>query len=195
MHLVPFKLLCRELGIGDLAGDSDHLVTIPQSLFRLLLQAILETRKIDDASYRRANPDVSAAIQAGRVPSAFLHYTTSGYFEGRSGAEASFDEAWYLARYPDVQDAVASQAYTSGREHYEAEGALEWRSPNAAAEADLHRWFAALMPTSYAPHEEGPARLRFGATTPPSATAQFAAAPKPSPRARGAARQERVTAV
>jgi hypothetical protein len=169
MHLPPCKLLASALGPPDLLRNNDAQVTIPVALLRLMLEAILETQDVDEAAYRRTNPDVGAAISAGRIRSAYEHYRSSGYFEGRRGAEAAFNEVWYLQRYADVRSAVASGKYRTGWDHYQAEGMHEWRSPNATAEVDLHRWRQALA------RQAPPATVKQ-----PEAERSEAVSPKPS---------------
>ncbi len=93
----------------------------------------------DGVAYLAANPDVAAAIVAGRMPSALFHYQRYGIKENRrltlgltrppnEGSLADiFDGQAYLEAYPDVAQAVRSEAMPSALQHYIEKGCKEGR--------------------------------------------------------------------
>lgn len=83
----------------------------------------------DAAFYRAQNPDVAAAVDAGRLSSALEHYLRYGQQEGRD-PNALFDESWYLSTYADARQAVADGTYTTGYQHYLAAGWKQGHDPS-----------------------------------------------------------------
>jgi FKBP-type peptidyl-prolyl cis-trans isomerase len=94
---------------------------------------LLATRQItsqnslfDEHYYLMANPDVAAAVAAGKFASGYDHYIQFGQFEGRSPSPY-WNEKYYLAMNPDVADAVAAGKISSGFMHYYLYGQYENR--------------------------------------------------------------------
>jgi len=82
-YLPPAALLLRGLGItvDDLAQPR-ALVSGP--FLRHLISALAAAAPFDAGHYAAANPDVAAAVKAGRIASLHHHFVTQGYFEGRT---------------------------------------------------------------------------------------------------------------
>jgi hypothetical protein len=161
MHLLPWKILQKSLGVTDLSENDPAFVSVPRPVLKLLLEAAIKQQEFDEKTYLEGNPDVAVAVRKGLTAGAHEHYTKSGYFEGRDTSRVGFDEAYYVTKYPDVGEAVRRKDFPSAWHHYKAEGIYEWRSPNKAAEADLAIWRKALgRPPSEAPPEELPIRQR-----------------------------------
>ena len=144
MHIIPWALLSKAIGIEGPATDPTSRVTMSNRLFRIIMEAALAHKDFDTAAYLEANPDVAGSIRDGSCPSAQEHYATAGYYEGRASGDGSFDEAWYLNRYPDVRRAILAEQSASGADHYNGPGRREWRSPNRAAETEIARWHHAV---------------------------------------------------
>ncbi|WP_051340662.1 hypothetical protein [Azospirillum halopraeferens] len=107
----------------------------------------LPRERFDETAYRRANPDVAAAVDRGEFDDGYAHYVLHGYAEGRpTGAAAdgapvaiaaphagiptlqAFDEDAYLRLYPDVAAAVHDGHIASGFVHFIQLGRREGRS-------------------------------------------------------------------
>lgn len=82
---------------------------------------------VDAAFYLAANPDVAAAVAAGDLASASLHFDMFGRAESRA-PNPLFSPAYYLAQNPDVAAAVAADAFDSAFEHYASFGGAEGRA-------------------------------------------------------------------
>jgi hypothetical protein len=144
MYVPCFDSILRACGTDRSALNDASEVKIPLELLKFLLQTALVSSEFNEAGYLAANPDVAAAVRAGAIANARLHYIGFGYLEGRQGATPPVDERWYLATYPDVAEAVRTGQVGSAAEHFEIVGASEGRSPNPRqAEAAL-RWKRAL---------------------------------------------------
>jgi hypothetical protein len=78
--------------------------------------------------YVLQNRDVAAALEAGRVASAFEHFLSYGEPEGRA-PNAYFDPTYYLETNPDVHLAVRMGVFSSAFEHFLMYGAEEARAP------------------------------------------------------------------
>lgn len=146
MYIPPYNALKKALEIHAETWANDETVTIPETLFKLLLQMVLAMNDFDNAAYLAANPDVQEAVQRGEVKSALLHYIGYGYFEGRPGGTAVVDRTWYSRTYPDVVQALqdGTTEVRSMEEHFHVIGAAEGRSPNASVIGDVHLWMTAL---------------------------------------------------
>jgi hypothetical protein len=83
----------------------------------------------DEAWYRRAYPDVAAAIASGALASGWQHFEAAGAHEGRSPS-AFFDEMWYRGANPDVAAAIANGSISSGYAHFTRSGTREGRDPS-----------------------------------------------------------------
>jgi hypothetical protein len=66
----------------------------------------------DEHYYLETNPDVAAAVAAGKIATGYDHYIQYGQFEGRSPSPF-WDEAYYLQKNPDVAAAVAAGRISS----------------------------------------------------------------------------------
>lgn len=82
----------------------------------------------DEQFYLANNPDVQAAVQAGKFSSGREHFEKFGLKEGRSLVSPYYDEAAYLRKYPDVATAVQNKLIPSGLSHYIQAGEAEGRS-------------------------------------------------------------------
>jgi len=80
----------------------------------------------DEHYYLATNPDVAAAVAAGKFGSGYDHYVQYGQFEGRSPSPY-WDEAYYLQENPDVEAAVRAGTISSGFMHYYLYGQYENR--------------------------------------------------------------------
>lgn len=145
MYVPPYEAVLRALKTSNAAIESSKKVTIPSSMFKLLLQIALGTSDFDEESYIRANPDVGDAVNNGKIKSAYLHYIGFGYFEGRAGGMPEVDERWYLRKYPDVANAVKNHTIESATEHFCTTGAGEGRSPNPEQETYAMKWKEAIQ--------------------------------------------------
>jgi hypothetical protein len=115
---------------ADLKGNT---VTIPTSLFKFLLSTLLVAENFDEAAYLAANSDVAEAVRKGQIESGWVHYVTTGYFEGRSPGAYKIDVSWYRKRYPDVARAERrGQLHVA--DHYARVGRAESRAASAGDE-------------------------------------------------------------
>jgi FKBP-type peptidyl-prolyl cis-trans isomerase len=80
----------------------------------------------DENYYLSQNPDVAAAVAAGKIASGYDHYIQFGQFENRSPSPY-WNEKYYLAMNPDVAAAVAAGKISSGFMHYYLYGQYENR--------------------------------------------------------------------
>ena len=140
MYVPPYDAVLTSIGTSRPELEASTEVTIPQQLFRFLMQIAVAHADFNEAGYLNANPDVAEALQTGAVESARLHYVGFGYFEGRLGATPEVDERWYLRAYPDVGQAVRTGQINSAAEHFAVVGASEGRSPNVRYAQDADQW-------------------------------------------------------
>jgi hypothetical protein len=83
---------------------------------------------------------VHAAILAGNVKSAAMHFRTAGYREGRHPAKLAFDPDFYFDRYKDIA-ASFDRADTEGlQRHFETKGYFEGRAGVAEHFKEAERW-------------------------------------------------------
>jgi hypothetical protein len=144
MYVPHYEAILRALGKDRKSIEGADDITIPISLFKLLLQLALANGDFSEEAYLRANPDVNEAIERGDLPSGYVHYLGHGYFEGRRGGTPQVDEDWYLGTYPDVAAAVGSGRVSSAAAHFDGAGAAEGRSPSPDHEDDAAQWKQAL---------------------------------------------------
>ncbi len=121
--LVNRKILVPSPRTNYIAVDRDHLVAI--------MRPILSQIYVDSDWYLKINPDIAAAIDAGKVASAEEHYAGWGYYEHRMPYEIAVDEGWYQENYPDIKEAIGKGLFDSGREHFYMAGFKEGRLPHA----------------------------------------------------------------
>jgi hypothetical protein len=67
----------------------------------------------DEHYYLETNPDVAAAVAAGKFATGYDHYIKYGQFEGRN-PNPYWNEAFYLQKNPDVAAAVKAGKASSG---------------------------------------------------------------------------------
>lgn len=143
MYVPPFDVLLSALGLMPSDIDEGKSVTIPSSLFKLLLERALASGEFDEQQYLQKNPDIKEGVQRRQVVSAAWHYTRFGYFEKRRGGTPLVDEAWYRRTYPDVAHAIRAGRIRSASEHFEIAGAKEWRAPSEGRISEVREWKAA----------------------------------------------------
>ena len=98
----------------------------------------------DAASYGRKNPDVVAAVEAGKLVSLHAHYVFTGWFEGRPLGRYPVNEKWYMDQYPDIARAKRENVVRSAVEHYNNRGRLEGRAANPGELPAIAAWRTAL---------------------------------------------------
>jgi hypothetical protein len=102
----------------------------PVNTFGNVVNGINLERIFDEGYYLATNPDVAAAVKAGRVESGYQHFLVAGLAEGRAPFQF-YDEAFYLGQNADVAAVVGSGALTSGLQHFLSFGHEEGRDPSA----------------------------------------------------------------
>lgn len=80
-----------------------------------------------EETYLLANPDVVAAVAAGKFKSGEEHFMKVGAAENRKGGFSGWDEEGYLIMYGDVRNSVLSTMFRSGIQHYVLAGVKEGR--------------------------------------------------------------------
>jgi hypothetical protein len=140
MYVPHYDAILHAIGVSRqrLTGRAD--ITIPLSLFKLLLRIAVSHGEFDESGYLAANRDVQEAVRAGQILDPKEHYVSFGYFEGRRGAWPMVDEAWYRRTNPDVAAAIARKEIASGSAHFAMIGAEEFRAPSAAYVDDTLEW-------------------------------------------------------
>lgn len=113
-------------------------------MLELLLRLLIVRAGFDEADYLARNPDVGAAVKAGKIRSGHEHFLTVGYLEGRRGGCPVVDENYYVGAYADVARAVAKGELAGAADHYITSGAQEWRVPSADAALAVAAWRKAL---------------------------------------------------
>jgi hypothetical protein len=144
MYVPHFDALLTNLGMTREEFASAERVMVPKAMLRFLMQVALTNSDFNETGYLESNPDVAAAVKAGRIESARLHYIGDGYFEDRRGATPEVDERWYLRTYTDVADAVRARTVESAQQHFAQCGATEMRAPSALYEPDAVQWARAV---------------------------------------------------
>lgn len=144
MYTPRFEVFLALAGLDETAYAQSKVITLDKDIFEFLTRIMLLAGEFDEAAYLDANEDVRAAVTRGEIKDPYVHFLTSGYFEGRNGAWPQVDESWYLDRYPDVAKGVKSGDLPSGQAHYEGSGHREWRIPSPAVREALAPWRAVL---------------------------------------------------
>ena len=92
--------------------------------------------QFDELYYLKANADVAAAVNEGRLNSGFEHYQRSGKKEGRAPSkkplvkvDEHFDEVYYLKANADVSAAIDDGRLNSGFQHFQGSGKWQGRAP------------------------------------------------------------------
>lgn len=144
MYIPPFSALLQVSGLSKEKLNEKSAITLPLSVFKLLLRAAIESSDFDEDGYLQKNPDVRKAVRDGEVESGFSHYVEFGYFEGRNGGAGDVDPRWYAKIYSDIAAASKNGKTDYATEHFYSAGAAEGRSPNAKDEPDAARWHRAF---------------------------------------------------
>src|SRR5580704_11377191 len=105
-YVPPFRMLQNSPYVSTDNLRSDATVSIPMTVFKILVAALLKTGSFDERWYLETYPDVYRAIKDGNITDAFEHYATAGYYEGRSPGPREVDQKWYETHYGDVGEAV-----------------------------------------------------------------------------------------
>lgn len=139
-YVPPFAMIGRALRIeaADLAAGKT--VAISAQLFKYLLGLAISQSFFDQRWYLETYPDVEAAINEGGVGSAFEHYLTAGYYEGRSPGPCQVDQAWYERYYGDVAEALREGLIVDSAEHFHNNGYFEGRAATADQLAGIAQW-------------------------------------------------------
>lgn len=107
--------------------------------FHKLMEAAL-SGLLDESAYVAKHADIRAAVKAGTLPSAFRHFVTDGYLEGRAPLRYDIDGEWYLKTYPDVAQAIKSGKVKDAAQHFEIFGFAEARVPNREFQKTVAEW-------------------------------------------------------
>lgn len=115
------------LAISSIEDGSD-LVEVSRSGLVELLQRLISVSAFDEHYYLEDNPDVAAAVEAGRFRSGFHHYLCFGYLEGRFPGFMEFDSEAYIEANPDLTSFRSSYEMEKlAREHFIQFGFKEGR--------------------------------------------------------------------
>jgi FKBP-type peptidyl-prolyl cis-trans isomerase len=106
-------IYAEQSGSADQSLLGTYTVTSQNSLF-------------DEHYYLQQNPDVAAAVAAGKIETGYDHYIKYGQYEGRSPSPF-WNESYYLTKNPDVAAAVADGRISSGFMHFYLYGQFEDR--------------------------------------------------------------------
>jgi len=141
----PLSVLKEQLVLGEGELDGNRKVLVSRRVLRLLLSLAASRARFDAAAYLEENDDLRIRMRGLPADEVRDHFLSQGYFEERAGGYPNFDPVYYAARYPDVVSGVGTDA-DALRRHYLEQGVKEWRSPNAAVEAEVAQWAAAIRP-------------------------------------------------
>lgn len=147
-YVPPFHLL----SFFGAVTRTDSGITLPLESFQMLLRAVFAGEAFDAAWYRRAYPDVAAAIASGDVPDEITHFVRFGYFENRHPRGFDVDIRWYEDTYKDVTLAIRSGVVPDARSHFNNAGYMELRAPTPEAERAFAHFFEMATRKSAAPH-------------------------------------------
>ena len=111
-----------------LAGkDNNGPVSMPRTLMAQVLDLALG-ELLDEEWYLNHYSDVAEAVKKKQVPSARVHFTQIGLYEGRVPYDIGIDADAYLQKHRDVAASVRSGTYASGKDHFLASGFAEGRA-------------------------------------------------------------------
>jgi hypothetical protein len=99
---------------------------------------------VHEAWYCERYPDVHAAILAGNVKSAAVHFRTAGYREGRHPAKLAFDPEFYFDQYKDIAASFERSDSAGLQRHFETKGYFEGRAGVAEHFNEAERWRTGL---------------------------------------------------
>jgi SAM-dependent methyltransferase len=122
--------------LAAMLEDSSGAAPELRSEIRSLLESHARRLAFDENFYLRAYGDVAVAMQKGQITSAFLHFCSSGYAEGRLPVDPEVDPIWYLETYPDVLHAIEAGQVDSVDDHFRKSGYREGRAPSARSRPD-----------------------------------------------------------
>jgi hypothetical protein len=142
-YLPPFQQVLALLGITDLDLQSPKVTVSSHGLMCLLQEALADV-EVDEAWYNERYPDVYAAILAGNVKSAAVHFRTAGYREGRHPARLAFDPDFYYDQYKDIGSNFDRADAAGLQRHFETRGYFEGRAGVAEHFNEAERWRAGL---------------------------------------------------
>ncbi len=142
-YLPSFASVCERIGLDRKDLDRRY-ITVPTKFWLFLLSEHIRALSFEEETYRKANPDVGAAVDKGTVNSCLEHFATTGYFEGRSLGESNVDEDWYLSAYPDVATAFESGSIDNIAGHFNSTGSREGRVSSELQFRSKLRWDRAL---------------------------------------------------
>jgi hypothetical protein len=74
-------MVLSKLGLDP--GSGIYPAQVPWGSFLGVIRLFLERYPVDEVWYRDVYPDVDAAIRAGDMESASIHFIEHGFFEGR----------------------------------------------------------------------------------------------------------------
>jgi hypothetical protein len=140
MYIPHYDALLHAIGTSREQLKDKTEVTIPVSMFKLLLQQTLLNGEFNVAGYLAANKDIQDAVKKNQMPDPKSHYIKFGFFEGRRGATPPVDESWYRRTYSDIATALSRGELTSGAAHFDMIGAEEFRAPSASFINDALEW-------------------------------------------------------
>ncbi len=146
-YVPPFHLL----SFFGAVTRTDTGITVPLEAFQMLLRAMFAGEAFDAVWYRRAYPDVAAAIASGDVPDEITHFVRFGYFENRRPRSFDVDARWYEDTYRDVSLAIRSHVVPDARTHFNNAGYMELRAPTPEAGQAFAHFFESAMRKSAAP--------------------------------------------
>jgi hypothetical protein len=134
IELADLKALLPSLGLVIRGKDTAVDGTLRMSLddLRKILRVALASVDIEESWYFSRVPELRADIRRGKFTSAFEHYYTHGYLEGRLPEEPKVDEPFYLRENRDVAKAVAEGKFKNALEHFVQDGYAEGRRPTLA---------------------------------------------------------------
>jgi hypothetical protein len=120
-----------------LPSDTVSYLSVNEHFMLELMLPLVDKIRVDEKWYLAAYSDVGAAVAAGTVTNAKMHYCRFGYYEHRMPYKVIVKESWYVNQYPDVKDAVAAKRFLSGQEHFELQGYREGRFPHPGFRLDV----------------------------------------------------------
>jgi hypothetical protein len=144
-YVPSFSLIQQSLTVKTTDLESNGKITIPSVIFKEIMAEVLRRGFFDERWYLETYPDVYDAIKEGRIRSAFEHYSTTGYYEGRSPGPCEVDRNWYENHYVDVREAVKAGTIADSVEHFHQVGYSEGRAPCAEQLAEAEKWNKLLL--------------------------------------------------
>jgi hypothetical protein len=135
----PVGQIFAVLGISQ-AELNGPTVRVSVAGLRYLISEIAKQLTVDEQWYLERYPDVQAAVLAGDVPSARVHFQEAGFLEGRLPRPLSFDPDFYYEKYSDLTGAFQKDDAEGLRRHFETRGYFEGRAGVAMHFVEAERW-------------------------------------------------------